>query len=201
MVVKEKLLQKNLVSLKEHFTEKLNNTILNFRKKITIIHFLITLTVFGCGSYSFTGASIPEGTETFQVNFFENDAGNTMGSIFEPGLDRDFTTSLQNILQNQTNLQLVSIDGDLVYEGEIIEYRVSPMTATSELTASQNRLSISVNVRFINIKKEEDDFERKFSFYFDYPAETQLLNIKSEAHEIIFERITQDIFNASLAKW
>ena len=44
-----------------------------------------------CGSYSFTGASIPEGTETFQVNFFENDAGNTMGSIFEPGLDRDFT--------------------------------------------------------------------------------------------------------------
>jgi hypothetical protein len=201
MVVKEKLLQKNLVSLKEHFTEKLNNTTLNFRKKITIIHFLITLTVFGCGSYSFTGASIPEGTETFQVNFFENDAGNTMGSIFEPGLDRDFTTSLQNILQNQTNLQLVSIDGDLVYEGEIIEYRVSPMTATSELTASQNRLSISVNVRFINIKKEEDDFERKFSFYFDYPAETQLLNIKSEAHEIIFERITQDIFNASLAKW
>jgi hypothetical protein len=201
MVVKEKLLQKNLVSLKEHFTEKLNNTTLNFRKKITIIHFLITLTVFGCGSYSFTGASIPEGTETFQVNFFENDAGNTMGSIFEPGLDRDFTTSLQNILQNQTNLQLVSIDGDLVYEGEIIEYRVSPMTATSELTASQNRLSISVNVRFINIKKEEDDFERKFSFYFDYPAETQLLNVKSEAHEIIFERITQDIFNASLAKW
>jgi hypothetical protein len=124
-----------------------------------------------------------------------------MGSIFEPGLDRDFTTSLQNILQNQTNLQLVSIDGDLVYEGEIIEYRVSPMTATSELTASQNRLSISVNVRFINIKKEEDDFERKFSFYFDYPAEPQLLNVKSEAHEIIFERITQDIFNASLAKW
>ncbi len=200
MVAKEKLLQKNWVFLKEHFIEKLNNTTLNFSKN-TILHFLIILTVFGCGSYSFTGASIPEGTETFQVNFFENDAGNTMGSIFEPGLDRDFTTSLQNILQNQTNLQLVSIDGDLVYEGEIIEYRVSPMTATSELTASQNRLSISVNVRFINLKKEEDDFERKFSFYFDYPAETQLLNVKSEAHEIIFERITQDIFNASLAKW
>ena len=46
-----------------------------------------------------------------------------------------------------------------------------------------------------------DDFERKFSFYYDYPAETQLLNVKSEAHEIIFERITQDIFNESLAKW
>ena len=172
--------------------------ILNF-KKILVLIFLISLQ--SCGNYSFTGASIPLGTETFQVNFFENDAGNNMGSIFEPGLDRDFTLSLQNILQNQTNLQLVSNDGDLIYEGEITEYRVSPMTATSDLTAAQNRLSISVNVRFFNIKKEDDDFEKRFSFYFDYPAETQLLNIKSEAHDLIFERITQDIFNASLAKW
>ena len=135
------------------------------------------------------------------MNYFENDAGNNIGSIFEPGLDRNFTLALQNILQNQTNLQLVSINGDLIYEGEIIEYRVSPMTATSNLTASQNRLSVGINVRFINIKKEEDNFERRFSFYYDYPAEVQLLNVKSEAHNIIFERITQNIFNASLAKW
>jgi len=168
----------------------------------TRIYFgLLTILFIGCGSYSFTGASIPEGTENFQVNFFENNAGNNIGSIFEPGIDRDFTQALQNILQNQTNLQLTSIDGDLVYEGEIIEYRVSPMTATSDLTASQNRLSVVVNVRFINIKKEDDSFERRFSFYYDYPAEVQLLNIKSEAHDMIFERITQDIFNASLAKW
>ncbi len=167
-----------------------------------IITFLLfSLLLEGCGNYSFTGASIPEGTESFQVNFFENEAGNSMGSIFEPGLDRDFTIALQNILQNQTNLQLLSSDADLIYEGEIKEYRVSPMTSTSNLQASQNRLSVGVNVRFINIKKEEDNFERKFSFYFDYPAETQLLNVKSEAHDIIFERITQDIFNASLAKW
>ena len=168
-------------------------------KIITLLLFSIILE--SCGNYSFTGASIPEGTESFQVNFFENDAGNSMGSIFEPGLDRDFTIALQNILQNQTNLQLLSSDADLIYEGEIKEYRVSPMTSTSNLQASQNRLSVGVNVRFINIKKEEDNFERKFSFYFDYPAETQLLNVKSEAHDIIFERITQDIFNASLAKW
>ena len=168
-------------------------------KIITLLLFSIILE--SCGNYSFTGASIPEGTESFQVNFFENEAGNSMGSIFEPGLDRDFTIALQNILQNKTNLQLLSSDADLIYEGEIKEYRVSPMTSTSNLQASQNRLSVGVNVRFINIKKEEDNFERKFSFYFDYPAETQLLNVKSEAHDIIFERITQDIFNASLAKW
>ena len=171
---------------------------LNYKVIILII---FSVFIEGCGNYSFTGASIPEGTESFQVNFFENEAGNSMGSIFEPGLDRDFTIALQNILQNQTNLQLLSSDADLIYEGEIKEYRVSPMTSTSNLQASQNRLSVGINVRFINLKKEEDNFERKFSFYFDYPAETQLLNVKSEAHDVIFERITQDIFNASLAKW
>ena len=162
---------------------------LNYKVIILII---FSVFIEGCGNYSFTGASIPEGTESFQVNFFENEAGNSMGSIFEPGLDRDFTIALQNILQNQTNLQLLSSDADLIYEGEIKEYRVSPMTSTSNLQASQNRLSVGINVRFINLKKEEDNFERKFSFYFDYPAETQLLNVKSEAHDLIFERITQD---------
>ena len=162
---------------------------------------LFIFIIKSCGNYSFTGASIPEGTESFQVNFFENEAGNSMGSIFEPGLDRDFTIALQDILQNQTNLQLVSSDGDLIYEGEITEYRVSPMTATSNLQASQNRLTVGINVRFTNLKKEDDNFEKRFTFYYDYPAEVQLLNVKSEAHDIIFERITQDIFNASLAKW
>ncbi len=162
---------------------------------------LFVFIIKSCGNYSFTGASIPDGTESFQVNFFENEAGNSMGSIFEPGLDRDFTIALQDILQNQTNLQLVSSDGDLIYEGEITEYRVSPMTATSNLQASQNRLTVGINVRFTNLKKEDDNFERRFTFYYDYPAEVQLLNVKSEAHDIIFERITQDIFNASLAKW
>ena len=56
--------------------------------KILIIYFLIQN---GCGIYSFTGASIPAGTETFQVNYFENKAGNRPGSTVEPGLDRDFT--------------------------------------------------------------------------------------------------------------
>ena len=131
----------------------------------------------------------------------ENNSGNNVGSIFEPGLDRDFTIALQNILENQTNLEMLQSNGDLLYEGEIIEYRVSPMTATANLDAAQNRLTISVNVIFTNFKSEEDNFEQRFSFYFDFPAAEQLVSVKNEAHEIIFERITQEIFNASLAKW
>lgn len=150
-----------------------------------------------CGSYSFTGASIPEGTKTYQVNFFQNNA-----NLVEPGLDRDFTLELQDLILNQTSLDLVKSGGDLIYEGEITEYRISPTTATAQNTAAQNRLTITVNVRYYDTKNEDKDFEKRFSFFYDYDGSAQLVGgQKDTAHEEIFERITQDIFNASLADW
>lgn len=168
-------------------------------KKYFLVFSLLILT--RCGIYSFTGASITPGTKTFQVNYFENLAGNRPGSIIEPGIDRDFTLALQDILLNQTNLNLTNTDGDLVFEGEIVEYGITPMSATAENTAAQNRLTIRVNVRYFNKKKEDDNFENSFSFFYDFAAEKQLYEVKDAAHKEIFERITQDIFNASLAKW
>ncbi|MET1258986.1 LptE family protein [Flagellimonas sp. DF-77] len=154
----------------------------------------------GCGFYNFSGAST--GTaESFQVNFFQNYADQTPGSTIEPQLDRDFTIALQDLITNLTSLNLTNSNGDLLYEGEIVEYRVSPMSATANQTAAQNRLTMSVNVRFFNKTKDDVDFERRFSFFFDFPGTQLLESVKSEAHEVLFERITQDIFNASLADW
>lgn len=164
--------------------------------KFTII-IIATFLFVSCGIYSFTGASIPAGTETYQVNQFENTA-----LLVEPGLNRDFKIELEDLIQNQTNLNLVPSGGDLIYEGEITEYRISPTTATSENTAAQNRLTISVKLRFYNTKNPEDDLEQSFSFFYDYSGSEQLVGSqKTTAHEEIFERITQDIFNATLAKW
>ena len=162
---------------------------------------LVTGLLVQCGIYSFTGASIPAGTETFQVNYFENQAGNRPGSTVEPGLDRDFTLALQDLLLNQTNLSLVNSDGDLIYEGEITEYSVTPMAATAEIKAAQNRLKMSVKLRYFNRKNEEDDMEKNYSFFYDFPAELQVYDVRDSAHKEIFERITQDIFNDTLAKW
>ena len=154
-----------------------------------------------CGIYSFTGASIPPGVTTFQVNFFENQAGNRPGSTVEPGLDNDFTNALQDIIMNQTNLNLVSKDGQLIYEGEITEYSVTPMTATSQNTAAQNRLKMSVALRYFNSKNEDDDLKKTYSFFYDFPADLQVYDVIDSAHKEIFDRITQDIFNDTLAKW
>jgi hypothetical protein len=154
------------------------------------------LTLQGCGIYSFTGADTGA-AKTFQVNFFQNTA-----DIVEPGIDRTFTLELQDLIQNQTNLSLTNSGGDLIYEGEIIDYYIAPMSATAQNTAAQNRLTIAVNVRYFNTLDPEKDFEKRFSFYYDYPANSQLVGATLEtALDEIYSRITQDIFNASLTNW
>ena len=170
-------------------------------KLIYTITILFFIGLKSCGIYSFTGASIPPGVTTFQVNFFENQAGNRPGSTVEPGLDNDFTNALQDIIMNQTNLNLVSKDGQLIYEGEITEYSVTPMTATSQNTAAQNRLKMSVALRYFNSKNEDDDLKKTYSFFYDFPADLQVYDVIDSAHKEIFDRITQDIFNDTLAKW
>ena len=158
---------------------------------------LVTLLFQGCKvSYSFTGADIGN-AQTFQVNNFLNNA-----AIVEPRIAREFTLDLQDILLNQTSLSIVTNNGDLLYEGEIVQYYVAPITATSNSTAAQNRLTIAVNVRFFNTLDPEKDFEERFSFYYDYNGSAQLIGSQlDDALEVIFERITQDIFNKSLANW
>lgn len=154
------------------------------------------LTFASCGFYNFTGAGKIDAT-SYQVNYFQNAA-----ELIEPGIERDFTIRLQDLIQNQTNLSLTNAGGDLVYEGEITDYRITPMTATADQRAAQNRLTITVLVRFTNKNKEEDDFEKRFSHYYDYSGDQQLIGgTLNSALDEIFGRITQDIFNETLAKW
>ena len=164
--------------------------------KIFTLITLVALTVQGCGIYSFSGADTGN-ARTFQVNYFQNTA-----AIVEPGIERTFTLQLEDLIQSQTNLSNTESNGDLIYEGEIIDYYISPMSATAQSTAAQNRLTIVVNVRFYNTLEPEKDLEQRFSFYYDYPAQVQLMGASlATALEEIFTRITQDIFNETLANW
>lgn len=166
---------------------------MQYTKYIALMIFFV---LSGCKYYNFTGTGKID-ADSFQVNYFQNNA-----PIVEPGIERTFTLALRDLIQNQTSLTLTNSGADLVYEGEIVEYRIAPMTATADQRAAQNRLTIGVNVRFINNKNPEENFERRFSFYYDYTGSEQLVGSQLQtALEAIYERITQDIFNASLAKW
>lgn len=158
---------------------------------------LLTIVLLGaCKFYSFTGGSTGD-AKTIQVDFFPNQA-----QLIEPTLSQRFTQEMQDLFLRQTNLELVRTGGDLRFEGEITGYRVNPMSATAQQTAAQNRLTVTVNVRYYNRLTEEDNFEKQFSFYFDFDANAQLTgSVLDSALEEILERLIQDIFNASVAKW
>ena len=78
--------------------------------KYSLMTSALTL-ILGCGAYSFTGISLSSDTKTFQVNYFQNTA-----ALIEPGIERDFTLALQDLILNQTNLDLVKSNGDIVKE-------------------------------------------------------------------------------------
>ena len=166
------------------------------KNKLLFALLFLIITTVSCGIYSFTGGSTGD-AKTIQIDYFPNNA-----ILVEPTVSKTFTDALQDLFLRQTNLSLTSSGGDLHLEGEIIDYKVIPISATADQTAAQNRLNLSVRVRFYNKLIEEDDFERTFSFYSDFDANQQLTGTALEdALNEIFERITQDIFNASVAKW
>ncbi|HAO15566.1 MAG TPA: hypothetical protein DDE71_08415 [Tenacibaculum sp.] len=157
---------------------------------------LIITTFISCGIYSFTGGDVGD-AKTIQIDFFRNEA-----PIIEPALGQKFTQDLQDLFTRQTNLTLVSKNGQLHFDGEIVDYRITPMAAQANQTAAQNRLTIVVNTRYTNNLDEKKNFEKQFSFYYDYAANVQLTGSQLDAaFDEIIERITQDIFNASVGKW
>ncbi|SED07742.1 Lipopolysaccharide-assembly [Tenacibaculum sp. MAR_2009_124] len=167
------------------------------KKALQILFFsFITITLVSCGVYSFTGGDVGN-AKTIQIDFFPNQA-----PIIEPALGQRFTQDLQDLFTRQTNLTLVSANGDLHFDGEIVDYRITPMSAQANQTAAQNRLTIVVNTRYNNSLDEKKNFEKQFSFYFDFDAAAQLTGSQLDAaFDEIIERITQDIFNASVGKW
>ncbi len=166
-------------------------------KFFKLIIISISITLFGCkAKYTLDNINIGN-AKTFQINNFKN-----IANLVEPGIENHFTLSLQELLLNQTKLSLVKTNGDLIYKGEITDYKISPITATTQNSAAQNRLNISVRVYFFNKFKKDNNLEQTFSFFYDYPKNRQLIgNIKDEAIKEIFERITEDIFSATLTKW
>lgn len=165
---------------------------------IQISFFFIALTSLfsGCGVYSFTGASVPAGAKTVSVQYFPNKA-----LLVEPILSPTFTNRLRDTFTTQTTLEMVEANGDLAIEGEIVSYKTTPVAIQADQTAAMNRLTIEVNVRFVNRLEPEKDFEQRFSQFKEYPSDAQLSNVSAELITIINEMLSTDIFNKAVVNW
>lgn len=153
--------------------------------------------VQSCGIYSFTGTSIQPEVKSITINYFEYTAPKV-----NPSLSNMMTEGLQDKFTRLTKLEQVDMDGNLEIVGAITGYDVKATAISAKEQATQNRLTVTVKVSFINRKFPEDDFNDKgFSAYADFDASQSLDAVEAGLCEEIVEKICDDIFNATVAKW
>ncbi len=166
---------------------------------------LVFLALQACSvKYSFTGTNINyELVKTFSVENFFNDSGGG-----PPNLEQRFTEAFKEYYQRNTQLELVNTNGQLQFSGAISRYTLTPQAAVSSNDpnlpdrAGQMRLTITVEVEYINLANEEESKTQPFSFFKDYdPRTVTLLDVENQLVEEIFEVIIQDIFTATVANW
>jgi len=146
--------------------------------------------------YGLTGASIAPDVKTISVQYFVNRAPLGMAN-----LEQYFTDELKDKFKSQTSLVLVNDMGHLNFEGEITKYFTQPMAITGNETASQNRLSITVHVKFTNEIQPEFNFDTSFTQFADYDSNLDLSSVEQQLVEEITEKLIEDIFNKSVVNW
>jgi hypothetical protein len=164
--------------------------------KKSIIILLFGLIVSSCGIYSLSGTSIAPDVNSITVNYIENRALRV-----NPSLSNIFTEALKDKYRRLTKLKLDNENGDLFIEGEIVAYETTSLAVTAQEVASQNRLTITVKIRFTNNKYPKENFEKSFASFEDYPSTSSLDQVEARLTETIVDKIVDMIFNDTVAKW
>lgn len=164
-----------------------------------IIVILAATLAAACGykvTYNLTGGSIPPDAKTFSVAYFPNNA-----TMVSPILSSTMTDALVDIFTRRTRLMQIDDGGDFAFEGEIVNYTSTTASVSSDDYALQNRLTITVKVRFTNALDESQSWNKTFSAYEDYDSSLLLTEVEGELIPQIVDKLATDIFMASASNW
>jgi hypothetical protein len=165
-------------------------------RKYKIVGFWAVLVVICAGCYSFKGISIPADVSTYYIPVFEIRTENA-----PPTVGQQFSERLKDKVRNESRLQWNEDEPDIEFTGAITGFRVNPVAPQPGETIALNRLEINVNINFINNKDEKKNWKQTFSFFNDFPANVNLLDVQTELVENIYEQLVEDIFNKAFTDW
>ena len=156
------------------------------------------LAVSACSvSYKFNGASIDyTKTKTIQIADFPIRSSYVWGPMGPM-----FNNELKDMFSRNTRLSQVKRNGDLKIEGEITQYSQRNKSVSSEGYSAQTELTMTVNVRFTNNAKHDEDFERQFTASTTYDTTQSLNSVQEELVTQMVKDITDQIFNATVENW
>jgi hypothetical protein len=168
--------------------------------KISIYITLLVLTLSSCwpSSVGFQDkGSMPEEWETFSVKTLDNNSATAPNSY--PSL---LTEALKDGIQNNTRLLLnTNNGGEIIIEGAIISYNVSPIALQPGDVAAQNRLTISVKFTIFITEPNEEKMELSLSKFMDFNSNQDMSSVEGSLLTEINAQIVQDVVAKLLSNW
>lgn len=173
-----------------------------FSFKAIIAVLLMNFLVTSC--YSFTGSSLKPDIKTISIKNFPNN------TAFNPNLSQQFTVDLQNRFLQRTNLKGTTDHPDIVLEGQITGYTITPTSvatpSTSQQTgtliqSAQNQLTINVQVHYENSKYPADGFDKTYTGDAVFNNDLTTQQIEDSQVKVATDRIINQIFNDIVANW
>ena len=176
---------------------------LDVRSRKIILLFSLTSLLFLTSCYSFTGSSLSPETKTVRIADFINN------TAYNPNLAQQFSIDIQNRFLQRTTLKGTTENPDILIEGEITDYTISPTTISSGVTgannttiqAAQNKLTITVRVHYENKVEPDKSFDRTYSDEAAFSSDMDINTIETTQVKIVNERIINKIFNDIVANW
>ena len=120
--------------------------------------------------------------------------------VYAP-LATEFNQKLKDMFIQQTRLRLVNSGGDLEIDGEITGYNQYNESVDASGYSSKVKLTLTVNVRYVNNTNHEEDFEQQFSAFQTYDSSQLLTAVQDNLITLMVKDITEQIFNATVANW
>lgn len=120
--------------------------------------------------------------------------------VYAP-MTTEFNQKLKDMFIQQTRLQLVNSNGDLEIDGEITGYNQYNESVAADGFSSKVKLTMTVNVRYVNNTNHEEDFEQQFSAFQTYDSTLLLTDVQDELINKMIKDITEQIFNSTVANW
>lgn len=163
-----------------------------------VLLILMSLTVSGCITYSFTGASIPSGVNTIYIPFFPDQSNSGLGE-----LGNQLNQVLIDRFVNQSRLQLSNTeeDADAILDGIITSYSNRPFSISGDEQTGQNQVSISVRASFKYASKEEPEWNKTFNGRATYDPAQNPIDGERNAALSALEQVANNMFNDAVSNW
>lgn len=159
----------------------------------------VLVVVISCSiSYKFSGGNINyDKVKTISIADFPIKSD----YVYAP-LATKFNEDLKDIFIRQTRLQLVNHNADLEISGEITGYNQYNQAVSADGYSSETKLTITVNVNFVNNTNHAEDFEnQQFTAFRTYDSRELLTAVQDKLIAEMTKEITDQIFNATVANW